>query len=123
MATAWPELRELKLHLVTVDVNLSSLTLLTKKLPNLRELSLPVDLSTLPRNVKRPHRTAQQLLKLDINHFSLGKSDPVTVADHLNNLFPWAAIDPVYNQSPGPVHRLGRILNLCQKACTRAGGI
>ena len=121
MATAWPELRELNLRLATVGVNLRSLTLLTKKLPNLRELSLAVDLSNLPRIVKRPRRTGQQLLKLDINHLSLGESDPFTVADHLNNLFPWAAINTIYNQSPSPVHKLGKVLNLCQRARTRAG--
>lgn len=122
MATAWPELRELKLQLATVGVNLKSLTLLTKKLPSLRELSLSVDFSTLPaRIVKRPRRTGEQLLKLDINHFSLGKSDPVTVADHLNNLFPFAAIDTIYTESPSSVHKLGRVLNLCHRACTRAG--
>lgn len=124
MATAWPELRELNFHLATADINLSSLTLLTEKLPHLWELSLPVDLSTLPRIVKHPCQTGQQMLKLDINRFSLSTSDPVTVAGYLNNLFPWAVISPIYNHSKGsPVSRLGRILNLCQRACIRAGGV
>ena len=124
MATAWPELRELNFHLATVDVNLSSLILLTEKLPHLRELSLPVDLSTLPHIVAHPRRTGERLLKLDINRFYLGESDPVTVADHLNNLFPWAAINPIYKHPVGsPLRILGRVLNLCQKACTRAGGV
>ena len=83
MATACPELLELNFHLATIDVNLSSLILFTERLPHLRELTLPVDLSTLPRITKRSRRIGEQLLKLDMNHSSLGKSDLVTAMKHM----------------------------------------
>ena len=83
MATACPGLLELNFHLATIDVNLSSLILFTERLPYLRELTLPVDLSTLPRITKRSRRIGEQLLKLDMNHSSLGKSDLVTAMKHM----------------------------------------
>jgi len=118
MATAWPQLRELHFDglcsRLCPTADITSLAFLAEKLPHLRVLNLPFNLSFLPPTVVPHvhHQIGQRLLKLHIERFFLGDSDPVLVAAHLDNLFPWTMVVLNDEQYFEPQKKLEAILLL-----------